>query len=139
MDRTQQLSQDIVVYSRRCCRSSYGIVCRQLYDPKKHQGEDVKIDPRDKQKWAEGQIHWFIEQARNPSRMQEHCPLILEQGQVIHVAEGIKHRYRLKIDLGKEQLPWKTQIVMSTLPAGSLPRSMKHPGVKTLYAYPFSD
>jgi hypothetical protein len=33
-----------------------------MYDALKHQGEDVVIDPRDKQKWAERQIHWFIEQ-----------------------------------------------------------------------------
>jgi hypothetical protein len=62
MDRTQEISQNIVVYTKRCCRTSYGIICRQLYDPIKHQGEDVVIDPRDKQKWAERQIHWFIEQ-----------------------------------------------------------------------------
>jgi hypothetical protein len=57
---------------------------------------------------------------------------MLDQGQVIHVKDGIKHHYRLKIDLGKEQIPWKTHIVMSTLPSGQLPRSMKHPAVKTL-------
>jgi hypothetical protein len=46
--------------------------------------------------------------------------------------QGIKHRYRLKIDLGKERVPWKTQIVMSKLPATQLPISMKRDGVKTV-------
>lgn len=69
MDRTQEISQNIVVYTKRCCRTSYGIVCRQVYDANKHQGEDIVIDPRDKQKWAERQIHWFIEQA---SRVRKH-------------------------------------------------------------------
>ena len=72
MDRTQEIGQNIVVYTKRCCRTSYGIVCRQIYDPVKHQGEDVVIDTRDKQKWAERQIHWFIEQVSKASE-QECC------------------------------------------------------------------
>ena len=71
------------------------------------------VDPRDRKKWAERQIHWF-----------------LRQGQNISVAEGIKHRYRLKLDLGDERVPWKTQIVMSSLPANQLPKSMKREGAK---------
>ena len=106
-------------------------ICRQIYDPVKHQGEDVAIDPRDKRKWAERQIHWFSEQ-ESTNRALRCFISSLDQGQEIDVKEGIKHHYRLKIDLGKEQIPWKTQIVMSTLPTGQLPRSMKHPGVKTL-------
>jgi len=134
LDRTQEISQNIVVYTKRCCRTSYGIICRQVYDSIKHQGEDVVIDPRDKQKWAERQIHWFIEQVSEAesTRSIEFLFITLHQGHVIHVKEGVKHHYRLKIDLGKEQIPWKTQIVMSTLPASQLPRSMKHTGVKTL-------
>ena len=62
MDRIQQIDRGIVVYKERCCRSSYGVVVRQPYNPYLHQGEDVSIDPRDKKKWAERQIHWFIKQ-----------------------------------------------------------------------------
>ena len=113
IDRCQELRQGTGVYKERCCRSSYGIVIRQPYDPIAHQGEDVVVDPRDNKKWAERQIHWF-----------------LRQGQNISVAEGIKHRYRLKLDLGDERVPWKTQIVMSSLPANQLPKSMKREGAK---------
>jgi hypothetical protein len=113
IDRCQELKLGLGIYKERCCRASYGIVVRQPYDALEHQGEDVVIDPRDKKKWAERQIHWFI-----------------RQGQNVSVMEGIKHQYRLKIDLGKERVPWKTQIVMSSLPATQLPQSMKRDGVK---------
>ena len=62
MERTQELSSGAGVYTERCCPNSYGVVVRQPYDPIQHQGEDVIIDPRDKNKWAERQIHWFIRQ-----------------------------------------------------------------------------
>jgi hypothetical protein len=62
MERTQELSAGTGVYIERCCPNSYGVVVRQPYDPIQHQGEDVIIDPRDKKKWTERQIHWFIRQ-----------------------------------------------------------------------------
>lgn len=43
---------------------------------------------------------------------------------------GVSRRYRLKLDLGKERIPWRTQIVKCALPAVQLPRSMKDPSVK---------
>ena len=54
----------------------------------------------------------------------------IKQGQKVSVREGIKNQYRIKFDSGKERLPWKTHIVMSSLPADQLPRSMRHEGVK---------
>lgn len=60
MDRVQRIKEDKVVYKERCCRNSYGIVVRHLYDPMLHQGEDVETDPRDRKKWAINQIDWFI-------------------------------------------------------------------------------
>jgi hypothetical protein len=60
MDRVQRIKEDKVVYKERCCRNSYGILVRQLYDPQLHQGEDIETDPRDRKKWAINQIDWFI-------------------------------------------------------------------------------
>jgi hypothetical protein len=64
MDRVQALSRGTVVYKDRCCRLSFGVVSRVPYDPIKHRGEKVDIDPFDGKKWAEGQIDWLIKQAR---------------------------------------------------------------------------
>jgi hypothetical protein len=54
------------------------------------------------------------------------------QGESIPVIEGINHPYRLKLNLGTERVPWKTQIVTSSLPAYQLPRSMKYEGARTV-------
>lgn len=48
--------------STRRCPLSYGVVCRELYDPLKHQGQPVELDKFDKKRYAEGQVSWFITQ-----------------------------------------------------------------------------
>lgn len=48
------------------------------------------------------------------------------KGQVVRADTGVSHHYRFKIPMGKELEPFKTYIVMSTLPAGQLPTSMRH-------------
>ncbi len=50
------------------------------------------------------------------------------------VLEGIKHRYRLKMDFGKENTPWRIQLVMSSLPSIQLPKSMRGDGVRPICA-----
>lgn len=50
------------IYSQRCCPISYGILCRQLYDPQIHRDEDLVKDPFSKGHWAENQITWIIRQ-----------------------------------------------------------------------------
>lgn len=64
LDRTQEIKGAGPIYTERCCRHSYGVLVRELYNPIRHMGEDVVLDPRDKQKWAERQVHWFIKQVR---------------------------------------------------------------------------
>lgn len=56
------------VYSLRCSPISYGILCRELYDPVKHQGEQIVQDPYDKKRWAERQIDWIIRQVSDGPR-----------------------------------------------------------------------
>ncbi|KAK4542172.1 hypothetical protein LTR36_007019 [Oleoguttula mirabilis] len=111
--RTQALKGGPEVLSSRRCPVSYGVLCRETYDQTKHQGEDIEQDPFDKKRYAEKQVSWFI-----------------KQGQVVDVKEGINQRFRYKIPLGRERDPWRTKIVMSTMPPGQLPRSTKHDGVK---------
>lgn len=42
-------------------RASYGVVCRQIYDPIRHPGAVVQPDFYNKnQKWAIDQIEWLI-------------------------------------------------------------------------------
>lgn len=64
MDRTQEIKNKTAIYAERCCRNSYGILVRHLYDQTQHQGEHVVVDPRDGRKWATQQIHWLIKKVQ---------------------------------------------------------------------------
>jgi hypothetical protein len=66
MDRVQRIKEDKLVYKERCCRNSYGILVRQLYDPQLHWREDIEKDPRDRKQWAINQIDWFIKKVSDP-------------------------------------------------------------------------
>jgi hypothetical protein len=56
----------------------------------------------------------------------------LLQGQKVSVEKGISEPYRLKLNLGQETVPWRTQIVMCGLPTAQLPKSIKHDSVKSV-------
>ncbi|KAK3047562.1 hypothetical protein LTR09_011067 [Extremus antarcticus] len=64
------------------------------------------------------------------------CPvsfgIICREGQVIRAATGVSESYRLKLDMGKEKEPWRTRVVMSTLPVDRLPRSLKWEGAQNV-------
>jgi hypothetical protein len=65
LDRVQQIKEKRAVYKERYCRNSYGVVIRRAYDPTIHFDEPVTVDPRDKKKWVERQIDWFMVQVRS--------------------------------------------------------------------------
>lgn len=62
MDRSQTLSHDITVWAGRCCRVSYGIICKYLYNSKEHFGEPNVKDPVSGQLWVQDQIEWIIKE-----------------------------------------------------------------------------
>lgn len=113
LDRVQQIKDNRLVYKERYCRNSYGIVVRREYDPDIHFDEPITVDPRDKKWWVENQIDWFM-----------------VQGQKVSVEQGVKQHYSLKVQPGQEHLPWNTQVVMSTLPAHLLPKSLNKSGAQ---------
>lgn len=69
MDRSQTLSHDITVLAGRCCRVSYGIVCRYPYNSKEHVGEPTVEDPITRKPWVEDQIEWIIKEVSHESRL----------------------------------------------------------------------
>ncbi|KAK6441672.1 hypothetical protein LTR95_002088 [Oleoguttula sp. CCFEE 5521] len=107
MAKSQLVKLGLDVYAKKCCPISVGILSREKYDQSKHQGETVTLDPLDNQRWAERQIRWII-----------------SKGDVVQTEKGKPHPYRRKIPLGQEHTPWRTQIVMSTLPKDRLPKSL---------------
>ena len=65
MDRIQTIGRGNVIFKERCCRVSYGVRCRQEYQPdknKSHVGQKVIQDPLDGKRYVENQIDWFVKQ-----------------------------------------------------------------------------
>ena len=71
MDRIQAISRGNMIFKERCCRVSYGVRCREAYQPEKnktHLGQKVVRDPRDGKLYVENQIDWFVKQvSRQPA------------------------------------------------------------------------
>ncbi|PLB53308.1 hypothetical protein P170DRAFT_454418 [Aspergillus steynii IBT 23096] len=138
LDRIQQIKRGVVTFGSRCPPVSYGIVCDKLYDPKKHVGQPVRLDPRDNNTFAVDQIDWLVIQARIyhfPTglvlRAYSRPGLIvfLVQGTPIP-STGMTKEFQLKADLGRENEPWTAQIVMSTRDPANLQRNMSENGVQ---------
>lgn len=68
MDRIQSLSHGNEIFAERCCRLSYGIICKEKYNPglQRHVGRPIVKDPWDGNTWVENQIVWFIKQVSTP-------------------------------------------------------------------------
>lgn len=60
MDRTQQLKQGVQTFGSRCSPVSYGIVCDKLYNPAKHVGQPLWLDPHDDNTYAINQVDWLV-------------------------------------------------------------------------------
>lgn len=110
----QTLDRFAPSYSR--CPVSFGVVCREVYNPSQHQGEIVVLDPIDGQRWVKGQIHWII-----------------QQGDVIDLASPtpLTAEYYVQLKPGEERMPWTTQIV--TYSALRLPSNVRKANVKEVY------
>ncbi|USP74597.1 hypothetical protein yc1106_01871 [Curvularia clavata] len=65
-DRLQKLKNGEGVLKWRCCRTSYGTLCKTLYDPKNpaHQGLRTKLDPFDGKVYVLDHIDWFIKKSQ---------------------------------------------------------------------------
>jgi hypothetical protein len=105
--RIQKAKIGVNVFSLKCSPISVGILCRKKYDEKEHQGEDVRLDPFDKKRWADRQIEWII-----------------KKGDVLHADEGREHKYRHKIEMGHETEPQRTRIITSSSGIRDLPKSL---------------
>ena len=113
-DRIQSISRGEVVFKQRCCRNSYGVLCRQEYNANRHTGQKVDLDPRDGKQWVEGQIAWFVKQGQSIS------------------SDGVIRPFMMKFKSGDEKKMWKTQIIMSNNPREKLPLNVGQDGAKRL-------
>lgn len=63
-DRVQKLKTGQSVLGWRCCRASYGTLCKILHDPQNpaHFGLTTELDPMDGKLYVPNCIDWFIKQ-----------------------------------------------------------------------------
>ncbi|KAJ5189910.1 hypothetical protein N7472_008924 [Penicillium cf. griseofulvum] len=132
LDRIQQIKRGVVTFESRCSPISYGIICDKLYNPEKHVGERVRVDPRDKNTYVIDQIDWLVIQVRQ--RCFTFVPKIDSyifgpKGAPIPYT-GITRAFQLKKNPGQESEPWKVSIVMSSFPLDKLPQNICQNGVQ---------
>lgn len=114
IDRVQALREGTGVYTGKCSRVSYGVLCRRPYNKDLHRGEPMEKDPLDKIIYAKEQVDWLI-----------------REGAIVP-DEGFSRTYRLKIPRGQESQSFEAQFVMSEAPAHDLPRSLRRGHVQRL-------
>ena len=127
IERWQVTSLGATVFNERCCRLSYGILCREEYDPENnpsHTGQRVFKSPHDGKIWVEGQIDWFVKQVCGLLNNRR-SPLMTEtfKGDTVST-DGVLKPYTLKVKSGHYQAKWQTHVVMCGLPREQLPTNM---------------
>ena len=65
-DRLRKLKAGEGVLGWRCCRASYGLICKKLYDKNnpKHIWRRTEKDPRDGKLYVQDCVDWFVEKVR---------------------------------------------------------------------------
>ncbi|TVY50244.1 hypothetical protein LCER1_G008257 [Lachnellula cervina] len=112
LDRRQKLVSGTATLKTRIARASYGVLCRQPYNPAIHADAEIVTDTfKKKQKWALAQIDWLI-----------------VKGDTIDTSGAHERTFSRKLVPGDPNRIWRTMIVISHEDRKDLPRSYKHPG-----------
>ena len=108
-DRMRKILTSKSVLGWRCCRASYGTVCKIAYDKKKpeHRGKECVRDPMNGKLYIAQSIAWFV-----------------KKGEPVSVDDPIEHIFVKKIDPGDPRRAFPTTVVESNLDAKHLPEQM---------------
>jgi hypothetical protein len=108
-DRVQKIRTNRSVLGWRCCRASYGTLCKILYDPKnpQHEGMYAMKDPMNNKHYITHAIAWFV-----------------KKGEPVSVDQPIIHTFIKKIPPGDPRRAFPTCIVTSDLDSAYLPTQM---------------
>ncbi|RAR00753.1 actin-like atpase domain-containing protein [Stemphylium lycopersici] len=108
-DRVRKILTSRSVLGWRCCRASYGTVCKIAYDKKNpdHQGKELVRDPLNNKLYITHSIAWFV-----------------KKGAPVSVDEPIEHNFVKKIDPGDPRRAFPTTVIESDLEAAMLPDQM---------------
>ncbi|OAL00042.1 hypothetical protein IQ06DRAFT_250606 [Phaeosphaeriaceae sp. SRC1lsM3a] len=110
-DRVRKLMTSRSVLGWRCCRASYGTLCKIAYDKKNpdHEGKELVRDPMNGKMYIVQSIAWFV-----------------RKGEPVSVDQPIVHRFVKKVSPGDPRRAFPTSVIESSLEAGNLPSQMNH-------------
>jgi hypothetical protein len=113
-DRIRKILTSHSVLGWRCCRASYGTLCKIAYDKKnpEHEGKELARDPLNGKLYIVQSIAWFV-----------------RKGEPVSVDQPIIHRFVKKVSPGDPRRAFPTSVVESNIDAGRLPDQMN--GCKT--------
>ncbi|KAF2728383.1 hypothetical protein EJ04DRAFT_546806 [Polyplosphaeria fusca] len=108
-DRVRKLLTSQSVLGWRCCRASYGTVCKILYNPADptHAGKELVRDPMNGKMYVSNAIAWFV-----------------RKGEPITVDRPIIHNFIKKVGAGDPRRAFPTSVVECNLESWQLPDSM---------------
>ncbi|KAL9046507.1 MAG: hypothetical protein Q9214_000676, partial [Letrouitia sp. 1 TL-2023] len=108
-DRARRLSVGKAVLRQRCCRASYGTICKEVYDKENptHIGRETIKDPLNGKLFVTKSIAWFI-----------------KKGKPVSSEEPIIHNFHRKIAPGDPRRAFPTSIVKSDADEAFLPHHM---------------
>ncbi|KAL8820537.1 MAG: hypothetical protein Q9191_007496 [Dirinaria sp. TL-2023a] len=108
-DRVRKLKAGKPVISYRCCRASYGTICKELYSKNnpQHQGRQTFVDPMNGKLYVTESIAWFI-----------------VKGQPVSAEQPITHHFTRKMQPGDPRRAFPTSVVVSHADKESLPHHM---------------
>ena len=109
-DRLRKLKVGEGVLGWRCCRASYGLICREYYDKSnpKHIWRKTEKDARDGKLYVPDCIDWFVEKG---------TPVSIDRPKV--------HDFSRKINPGDPRRVFPTTIVVSYKDKEFLPFQME--------------
>ncbi|OAL45853.1 hypothetical protein IQ07DRAFT_575622 [Pyrenochaeta sp. DS3sAY3a] len=108
-NRLRKLLTTRSVLGWRCCRASYGTMCKVAYDKKNpdHQGKEITRDVRNGKLYVTRSIAWFV-----------------KKGEPVNVDKPIEHNFVTKVDPGDPRRAFPTTVIESNLQARMLPEQM---------------
>jgi hypothetical protein len=108
-DRVRRILTSRSVLGWRCCRASYGTLCKIAYDKENpdHRGKELVRDPMNGKMYIVQSIAWFV-----------------RKGEPVSVDQPIVHRFVKKVSPGDPRRAFPTSVVESNLDSVALPDQM---------------
>jgi hypothetical protein len=108
-DRVRKLLTSRSVLGWRCCRASYGTLCKIAYDKKNpdHEGKELVRDPMNGKMYIVQSIAWFV-----------------RKGEPVSVDQPIVHTFVKKVSPGDPRRAFPTSVIESSLESALLPAQM---------------